>query len=234
MKSLAIALSVLAGLSACSSISNLSQSFSKKGDDSLGEVDELLTRIERVQAEALVSKERAHAGLETLRVLVAPEFRGDAVSTHAALLDAIELSDDQADRLRASVEPMKKVAESVFEKWTADLESFGGTSMRQRSQVRLEETRARYEDIVTAAVRAQIAYDAFNATLRDHALFLGNDMNAASIAEIVGDVEKMAVYFQELDRRLDGCAAACRTYVEAYALRGQVEEAPADKAALPR
>ncbi len=234
MKSLAIALSALVGLSACSSISNLSQSFTNKGDDSLDHVDGLLSRIERVQAESLVSKERADAALETLRVLVAPEFRGDAMSTHAALLDAIKLSDVQADRLRASVEPMKKLAESVFERWTKDLESFGNTSMRQRSQVRLEETRARYEDIVTAAVRAQIAYDAYNATLRDHALFLGNDMNAAAIAEIVGDVEKMGVYSQELDRRLEACAAACRTYVDAYALRGQVEEAPAGEVAPTR
>jgi hypothetical protein len=195
-------------------------------DDSLNHVDDLLERVERVQVEAAVSKERAIAALDALENLAAPDFQGDPVATYATLVSATELSQKQAGVLKASVEPMKRSADSVFDKWTGDLESFGNTQMRQRSQARLEETRAHYDALLSAVVSAQISYDAFNKDLHDYTLFLGNDLNAASLAEIAEGVRDLSLRGRELDGRLDASVAAARTYVEKTALHGQLADAP--------
>ena len=208
-------------------LSSCLSAFGIKDSDGLSQVDELLDRVERVQVESVVAKERVHSALDGLHALVAPEFHGDAVAAHAELQESIEQSLDQAKKLAASVQPLRRTGEAVFAQWTEDLESFGNTSMRQRSQTRLEETRTRYEAVLAAAGSAQLALDALDADLSDHALFLEHDFSAASVAMIADEVDGLRERIRELDRRLDACAAAYQSYVESAALRGQLASEPA-------
>jgi len=197
---------------------------------SLNEVDTLLTSIEQVQVEATVSKERSRAALELLEVLGKPEFSGDPAQTYASFVQAIDASEQQALKLNESVEPMKESAEEVFEQWTKDLEAIGNTRLRAQSHVRMAETRARYDAVLTAAATAQVTYDAFNADLRDHALFLGHDFNRFAVSAIASEIAALGERSRDLDQRLDACDAAARRYVEAAALHGQLEAPAAEPA----
>lgn len=208
----------LLATSACSGLSTLGV---KRGGG-LERVDELLSRVERVQVESAVAKERAQAAFDNLRVLLAPDFRGDAAAAHAQLVASVEQSSDQADALRDSVKPLRKTGEAVFARWTEDLESFGNVSMRERSQERLEETRRRHDAILAAAVSAQLAYDSFNSDLNDHALFLEHDFNTTSVALVGQELESLKARGRELAKRLDACGEACQAYVEFSAPRAQV------------
>ncbi|MBK7644279.1 MAG: DUF2959 family protein [Planctomycetes bacterium] len=189
---------------------------------SLNEVDGLLSRIESVQVESTVAKERARAALEMLEKLARPDFAGDAAQTYSGFVASIDASEKQAAKFSESVEPMKESAEDVFKQWTKDLEAIGNTRLRAASHVRMEETRARYEAVVTATATAQVTLDAFNADLHDHALFLGHDFNHAAVTAIASEVVALAERSKELDQRLDACDAAARRYVEAAALHGQL------------
>ena len=223
----------LVATSACASFSALGRS----QKDGLGQVDELLAHVERLHVESAVSKDRAQGAVEALRRLVAPEFKGDPVSGHAELMAAVEQSEEQAQALRGCVKPLRRTAESVFERWTGDLESFGNLAVRQRSQERLEETRKRYDAVLAASVAAQLAYDAFNGDVSDHALFLEHDFNSASVALVAQELEGLRTRGKELARRLDACAAACAAYVEFSAPRAQVApngEAAARAGAPPK
>ncbi|MFN0009629.1 MAG: DUF2959 family protein [Planctomycetota bacterium] len=197
---------------------------------SVQRVDDLLAHVESVQVDAVVSKEMTHGALDQLDAICSPSFAGDAKESYAQLLDRIESSEKQARQLRASIEPMRLSAESVFRQWTADLEAFGSTRMRQRSQMRLDETQARYRTVQATAQSALISYDAFNGDLRDHALFLSHDMNVSAVTELAGDLKLMRDVLIELDARLDACASAARAYVESAALYGQIEAPGAEGA----
>ncbi len=192
----------------------------------LNQVDQLLSSIETVQVEATVSKERSRAALELLEKLARPDFAGDAPQTFSSFVAAIDASQKQAAKLAESTEPMKEAADAVFEQWTKDLEAIGNTRLRAQSHVRMEETRARYEAVVTASATAQVTLDAFNADLHDHALFLGHDFNRDAVSAIVGEVAALAERSKDLDQRLDACDAAARRYVEAAALHGQLAAKP--------
>lgn len=198
--------------------------------ESVQRVDDLLAHVESVQVDAVVSKETTHGALDQLDAICSPDFAGDAKEAYGQLLDRIESSEKQARRLRASIEPMRLSAESVFRQWATDLDAFGSTRMRQRSQMRLDETQSRYRTVQATAQSALISYDAFNGDLRDHALFLSHDMNVSAVTELAGDLKLMRDVLIELDARLDACASAARAYVEAAALYGQTE-APGTKGA---
>lgn len=214
----------LLATSACSGLAALGI----KDKGGLDRVDKLLSAVERVQVECAVSKERSQEAFDHLRGMVAPEFRGDPAGAHAELEAAVEASRDQAESLERSVKPMRRTAETVFERWTADLESFGNLAMRQRSQERLEETRRRYDAIVSAAIAAQLAYDAFNGDLKDNALFLEHDFNATSVGLVAQGMDGMKNRGRELAKRLDACVEACQAYVEFSAPQNQVTDEAAE------
>jgi hypothetical protein len=216
VRSFVAALAACAVFTACAGQTQRSQS--------VQQVDELLTHIERVQVETAVAKDAAHAVLSDLCALVSPSFKGDAAPAFAEFMESAESCEKQGIVLKKSVEPMTRAADQLFLRWTKDLESFGNTRMRQRSQSRLDETRTRYQSILGATQAAQIALDSYNKDLRDHALFLRHDLNATSVESIRADVRLLNEQIQELDKRFDATTAAARAYVESTALYGQVSE----------
>jgi hypothetical protein len=209
-------------LASCSAL----PSFNKKSGKGLAQVDDLLSRVEQVQVEAVLSRDRSRGAFDALATIVGPQFDGDAVAAYANLTETVKESKLQAERLGKSIPPLKATAQEVFENWTTSLESFGNTKLRQHSQVRMEETRARYEDLVTAAVAAHIAYEALNADLSDHALFLEHDFNAAAVSAIAEDMDQLNFQAAELDKRLEATAKAAKHYIQSAALRGQLDEDP--------
>jgi len=221
-----VAVPILLGLAACSTLSDTQSA-------SLGQVDDLLGRVEALQVEALVSKEQAHAAYDALHAIVAPEFQGDPLQAYTQLVQHIEHSRTQAQKFGSSIPMLKSSAENVFLQWTINLESFGNTKLRQQSQSRLAETRARYEAIITAATSAQVAYDALNSDFNDNALFLKHDFNAAAVHTIAMQVEGLTTQVQELDLRLDAAVLACKGYVEHSALRGQLSVSATELTAEP-
>jgi len=186
-------------------------------------VDDLLAKIERVQVDAVVAKETGQAPLDQLDALCAPGFSGYAKEAYSHILDTLDKSEKQSRKLKDSVEPMRQSAESIFRQWTTDLQAFGNARMRQRSQARLDETQSRYQAVFANAQSALIAYDAYNADLKDLALFLGHDLNASAVAELGTDIQGLKEEMHQVAVRMDAVANAARVYVEASALYGQSE-----------
>lgn len=214
LRSFALTLPVLAALTACAAFNG------KK--DSLEQVDDLVVRIERVYVECELSSQRMHEALESLQVLTAPEFDGDPIAAYDDLLAAIERSEKQSARLGASLEPMKSAAEAFFAQWTTDLEAFTSVKMRERSETRLAETRARYDAILGSAEPAKAALDELNMGLRDHAIYLGNDFNPTAVAEIEDEIAWLAETVEHLDADFQVALAAAHDYTRAAGLPERV------------
>ncbi len=102
--------------------------------------------------------------------------------------------------------------------WQKDLAGIDNERLRQRSQMRYEVTRQRYDTLLATAVPAQDRFDAYVKTLRDHAAFLGHDLNASALADIQDEVKVLAGNARELDRMMESSLAAARAYVENAAL----------------
>ena len=214
----------------------LSSCVGSEKSEGLNKVDDLLTRVEQVQIEALVAREKASAAFDALGAIVAPDFQGDPMLVYGDLVKKIDESKAQAKKLEMSVEPMKRTSDIVFQSWTTDLEKFGNTNLRQQSQSRLAETRSRYSAVHDAAVAALVSINAFNSDLGDQALFLEHDFNSTAVTVIAAEIPALTSQARDLGRRLNACVSASKDYIACSALRGQLEEpaapaAPASKAA---
>ena len=184
----------------------------------LSRIDDLVTWIERVHVESEMAKEKSHSAIDALRTIVAGDFGADPLTAHTELMQTIQRSENQSDALRTSITGMRETADAVFAKWSTDLLSFTNAQMRQRSQARLEATRARYRAILAAVEPAQVSYDSFNLAMRDIGLFLGNDFNATSVSAIRDDVRAQTTLVGQLDHRLEACLTAARDYLDETSL----------------
>lgn len=191
----------------------------------LAQVDDLVGCIERVYVDSELARDKSAAAMVALRDLTAPDFHGDAVLGHAQLVEAIDGAEKQAKDLRFSVDRMKRAAGPVFSRWARDIEAMQTPELKQRSQARFDETKQRYQAIVGSADPTLVAYDAFNRSLRDHALFLGHDFNAGSVAALADDVRKLQNDGGTLVAAFQVCMQTTRAYVDSAALPMRVEAA---------
>jgi hypothetical protein len=217
----------------CGSVREFFDPESGKSAVGIERVEDLLERIEQVHVESELSKERARDVVAALQSIAAPDFAGDAQEGYAAFANAIRQSQEQGEKLRAAVAPMKETAAEVFDRWAKDLESFASPRMRQRSQLRLEAARERYEAIVSAVEPAQWEYDALNRGVADVGLFLSHDFNSESVAAIEREVRVATEHHEGLARRFDQCLVAAEAYVHAAAPHGQVDAPASDDESVP-
>ena len=115
----------------------------------------------------------------------------------------------------------QRAAEPVFAQWVKDLEVYKNQDLRERSRVRLDETRRRYDKMVATVEAARAEYEALNESLRDYALYLGNDFNSASVADIRPEVGALTEQTKSLSGRLDECLVVTRSYIDNAALPGR-------------
>ena len=209
----------IAGLSSCSTLSSV---FDRQEESSLDQVDSLLGAVEQVHLECELSRKQSLATLDALHQVVSPTFQGDAIAAHQSLLLSLESSKLHAESLRASMEPMSDAAVSVATKWNEDLAAYSSERMRERSQDRLAVTNQLYFDVQTSLNSALELFDMYNNGLNDHALYLGNDLNATSVSAIEDELLLVTQAAQVLDTRLAVCMEACQVYVRENALRGQL------------
>lgn len=206
-------------LPACAGVSQL---FIQQSDPGLSKVDELLERVESVHVESVVSRDRMHAALEALQILVGPDFGGDALESFARFEEAVERCGDQAVALADEVDPMQAAAQRVFQDWHVSLAEFSSEELRSQSRVRLNETRERFEVIVRAVVPSQLGFEDLAAVMRDMALFLRHDFTASAVTELRAQVGQLAQRALEVDKGFRDTQQAALAYARSGALRGQV------------
>jgi tetrahydromethanopterin S-methyltransferase subunit B len=182
------------------------------------QVNDLVGWVERVHVESELAKQKVNSAVALLEDIATANYQGPAVEAYSKFVTALDESEAQAEKLRGAVDPMKRSADPVFEQWETDLEGISSASIRQRSEERRTATQQRYNDVVASVDPAQESFDVLNRAMRDHALFLGNDFNPASVAMIREDVSELKRLVRELDGRFDTCLRAAQDYVNSYAL----------------
>lgn len=215
-----LVLPLLVAGASCAGVKNL-LSPSNEGEATFVQVDDLMSRIERIHVDCELARQNIAASTDTLRVMADPEFRGDPKLAHGDLLAALELSERQAEDLQSDYNRMTSSAKRVFAQWEKNLQSFSSESMREHSAARMQATRANYETVLNTVGPAMELYRGFNATLRDHTLYLGTDFNEDSVFLIEREIRVLFREAEALRADFIHCTEACQNYVRKSTPRAQ-------------
>lgn len=110
---------------------------------------------------------------------------------------------------------MNQEADRVFASWHQEIEGISSPQVRDLSRTRMMDTREKYSSILMASTEAGGEVDALFATLNDHVLFLGYDLNAAGIASLSEEAAKFNEQAGSLFAEIDETVARLNDYIEA-------------------
>jgi hypothetical protein len=94
---------------------------------------------------------------------------------------------ERAAAVRGRIRDVETVAGDLFTEWENEIGQIGTESLRATSRRQLRDTRARYEEMVTALKKAEASMEPVLLKLKDYVLALKHSLNAAAIASLRGE-----------------------------------------------
>jgi len=207
MKRLALLLAVVALLAGC-------QSAYYAAAEKVGYAkrDILVSRVESARDAQQDAKEEITDALTEFRKVVNFEG-GELEARYDSLADQLQDGEDAAQAVRKRIRDVEDVAEALFKEWRDELGQYSNEELRSRSEAQLRQTRARYDQMITAMKRAESRLDPALRPLRDQVLFLKHNLNAQAIAGLKGEVVRVDAEVDRLVAELDRAIAEADRFI---------------------
>jgi hypothetical protein len=95
------------------------------------------------------------------------------------------------------------VAEALFEEWGQELTLYENQNLRRTSEKKLNQTRARYKEMLSSMKQAERSMQPVLTTLRDNVLFLKHNLNAQAIGSLRGEFGNLKADINNLINRMN-------------------------------
>jgi hypothetical protein len=149
--------------------------------------DILIDRIEDAQTAQEEGQEQFKDALEQFQTVVNFDG-GDLEVIYHKLNSEYEDSVDAADTIRERIGGVESVAEALFSEWQTELNEYSSATLKRDSQRQLEQTRRRFNQLMSSMRNAERTIDPVLASLKDNVLYLKHNLNARAIASLKGEL----------------------------------------------
>ena len=174
--------------------------------------DILIDRVEEgreLQAEAQEQVQSTYSALVALT-----GFDGGNLETvYRGLERDYERSEARAEDLRASLRAIEEVALAMFAEWRAEIEQIQNPDLRADSKALLDDTRARYSQLLTVMQNAVSSMDPVLQAFKDQVLFLKHNLNAAAIESLENTALALETDVEELIERMQASIAEADEFI---------------------
>jgi cell division septum initiation protein DivIVA len=177
------------------------------------QTDRLMSRAENSARAIEDTKGELQRTLEAYNSM----FDGSAKNPRRAYqisLRGVERSEKRVGDIQKRLNEMQIEADKYFADWTTSLDAIINQDLRRRSEARRDETRAGYDNIHQAALKAVAEYETFIGNFRDQLMFLGHDLNPSSISSLKEDAGKLNGEAAQLFSEADGSLTVIRTLID--------------------
>ncbi len=165
------------------------ESLEKAGEDAKQAVDDVLAHVVKM--------------LEGYNEIIDGSAKNPQ-SAYKKLAGDLKSSDKMLKDATKKLESMEKEAGKFFAAWEADLQSFSSDSMKEKSQKRLDASKAKYEELGAALREAGQAFDPLVANLSDQILYLGRDLSPEAIADLQDEAAALNEQAKEVADTING------------------------------
>jgi len=174
--------------------------------------DLLVARVDDAREAQQEAGEQFRSALEEFQAVTGYQG-GDLQAAYERLQDEYDVSERRAEAVRSRIDDVERVSEALFEEWEDELDLYSNSALRANSERQLEQTRARYETLITAMHRAEERMTPVLAVFRDQVLFLKHNLNARAIASLRGELSRVEGNVDALLRDLDRAIAEADVFV---------------------
>jgi len=145
--------------------------------------DLLVGNVEDARKAQQGAKKQFESALEQF-IAVTNYQGGDLEKQYRKLKGEYEDSEAKANKVRSEIAEVERVAKDLFAEWESELKQYSSAELRRNSQRQLQDTRARYQQLIAAMKRAERKLDPVLNAFRDRVLYLKHNLNAQAIASL--------------------------------------------------
>lgn len=151
--------------------------------------------------------------LEAFRAIVDVDG-GDLEKLYDRLDREYSSSESAASNVRSRIRDVNRVATDLFREWRRELDEYSDDSLRQISAERLQETEARYADLMQRMRAASDSMDPVLAVFRDRVLFLKHNLNASAVASLDREKARIEGDVSQLIAEMEASIAAADAFIQ--------------------
>lgn len=204
----ALLLSLALGLTACDTA--YMAAMEKMG---YAKRDILSSRVKSARDAQEDAKKEIQSALEQFGKVVGYQG-GDLEATYKKLNNELQNSEDSADAVRKRIKDVESVADSLFAEWKTELGQYSSVDLRRKSEEKLSQTKARYNEMLGAMKKAEQRIDPVLKPLRDQVLYLKHNLNARALAAIKGELVKVDAQVDQLVKDMNKSIAEADKFIQ--------------------
>jgi ABC-type transporter Mla subunit MlaD len=141
---------------------------------------------------------------------------GDLEKTYKNLQKAVDKSEARATEIDERIQSVEVVSGDLFREWKGELKQYKSANLRASSERQLENSEARYQQMITAMKTARRKIDPVLSVLKDNALFLKHNLNAKALAALKGEVVSIEGQVTDLIREMESAIAESERFIKEF------------------
>lgn len=175
--------------------------------------DILSSRVKSARTAQEDAKKEIQSALDQFGKVVGYQG-GDLDATYKKLNSELERSEDSAEAVRKRIKDVESVADSLFAEWKTELGQYSSADLRHKSEEKLTQTKARYNEMLGAMKKAEQRIDPVLKPLRDQVLYLKHNLNARALATIKGELVKVDAQVDQLVKDMNRSIAEADKFIQ--------------------
>ncbi|MCS6287226.1 MAG: DUF2959 domain-containing protein [Nitrospira sp.] len=175
--------------------------------------DILSSRVKSARDAQEDAKKEIQSALEQFGKVVGYQG-GDLEATYKKLNNELQNSEYSADAVRKRIKDVESVADSLFTEWKTELGQYSSADLRRKSEEKLSQTKARYQEMLSAMKKAEQRIDPVLKPLRDQVLYLKHNLNARALAAIKGELVKVDAQVDQLVKDMNRSIAEADKFIQ--------------------
>jgi hypothetical protein len=178
--------------------------------------DLLVDRVEDTRDAQQDAKEQFESALEKFSSVI--NFSGGKLEEkYKELKTELKRSESKAKAVRENIGDVEDVSKALFKEWESELSQYTNDNLRRASELKLEQTRQRYIQLIGAMKRAEAKVEPVLSAFRDQVLFLKHNLNAQAIASLQDELASVKADIASLIKEMEVSIAEADAFIKAMA-----------------
>lgn len=175
--------------------------------------DILVDRVETARDDQTKAKEQFKTTLEQFKELTG--FNGgDLEAEYTKLKASYDKCQARAQAVSDEINKVDKVANDMFNEWATNLDQYHDQNLRAASEQKLNETRAKYAQLLAAMQNSEKKMQAVLGVFQDKVHFLNDNLNAAAISSLSGENAKIDTDVDSLIQDMDASINEANEFID--------------------
>jgi len=175
--------------------------------------EQLVDRVDETRIAQESAKEQFASTLDELRSLSGYDG-GELESAYKRLKSQLDRAESRADKVRGKIKSVDRVANALFKEWEKELDEYSTDTLRNASALQLDETKSRFNDVLSAMRKAESKMAPVLAAFKDQVLFLKHNLNVRAIASLDSTLLELESEIAVLIADMEASIAEANSFID--------------------